>query len=694
MLFEDDFDNDITGWHCADASAFSHNSENGYLVLKASKDSKVVYNGEDFPLTVQAGLSDYIMRCDIKNSGPNFRFFFNIRNGYRGSFRDYGNGAFYGALYKESMQSTVFTGEILAAKKDTEYVKYIKDPVLPISVAVSAIGNKQVLYSGSEKIKEQNFTDFGSGSFAFTTTGSSGDVLIDNFKVYKPSFSAPTFVPVITDPVISGEVAENSVITAGGTYSHGGGVSEGTHTYYWYASDKYDGDYEFVSKSNSPDFTVTAEYVDKCIKCVIVPHDSQGTFGKPTQAAAVCKPSKPVAYVKGIKGTAISGNTLELEYDFYDNNPGDVEQNSKFNWYISAERDANYTEIPNETQKQLLLKDEYQGKYIKAEVIPVSSSEPFDGDAVLSEPVYMYNKPVASDVRINSMGNNIYLVSYKYESPDNAQEGSTKIEWYVNDSLIGTGASVSVSSSTIGILQVKVSPCIKDLPLYGNTVSAAYNIKPSSGGTGGGGGGGGSMMPTKPGNDTVEIIKIGEIPEETKIPKFNDLANHWALDYAEKVSDKGIMSGSDKGNFFPELTVSRAEFVTYLMKAIEKNTESYDGTFKDISADDWFAGYVQSALYAEVVSESENFNPYDSVTREQVCKMAVQALGIEVKDEYDLSMFNDSQNISDWAKPYVAAAVEAGIIQGVGNNEFAPDKTLDRGQTAALMAKILEYLED
>ena len=156
-------------------------------------------------------------------------------------------------------------------------------------------------------------------------------------------------------------------------------------------------------------------------------------------------------------------------------------------------------------------------------------------------------------------------IRHDFVSPDQIQEGNTVIEWYINGVLAAKGQSLDVSKISNASIMLKVTPYLKNPALPGETVTATTSISYSgSGSVSGGGSGRGSVSVAPGGSGIFDIIKI----DETRLPqreyKYANMKEHWACDYAEKATEMNIMSGSDQDNFFPELIVTRAEFVVYI----------------------------------------------------------------------------------------------------------------------------------
>ncbi|MHA7966740.1 InlB B-repeat-containing protein [Paenibacillus sp. CAU 1782] len=114
-------------------------------------------------------------------------------------------------------------------------------------------------------------------------------------------------------------------------------------------------------------------------------------------------------------------------------------------------------------------------------------------------------------------------------------------------------------------------------------------------------------------------------------PLFEDVApSVWFYDAVMYVNQNGLFNGTGKNIFSPDTTMSRAMFVTVLGRIAKVDASLYKtSAFTDVQPEAWYAPYVQ------------------------------------------------------WA-------VESGITNGTGNNEFSPDAPISREQMAALTLKYFE----
>lgn len=108
---------------------------------------------------------------------------------------------------------------------------------------------------------------------------------------------------------------------------------------------------------------------------------------------------------------------------------------------------------------------------------------------------------------------------------------------------------------------------------------------------------------------------------------FSDIAGHWAQKDIEFMAANGYVNGMGDGTFAPDTAVTRAQFATLLVKLLKLKDE---GTipFLDVPKDAWYYGFVARASAAGLIKgyNDEQFGPEDSITREQTAAMIARAL--------------------------------------------------------------------
>ncbi|MDR6881321.1 Ig-like domain-containing protein [Bacillus sp. 3255] len=120
---------------------------------------------------------------------------------------------------------------------------------------------------------------------------------------------------------------------------------------------------------------------------------------------------------------------------------------------------------------------------------------------------------------------------------------------------------------------------------------------------------------------------------------------------------------------------------------------SYEPAEMKDMASHWAASYVHRLAGMNVTAgyPDGSFRPEATVTRSEFAKMLATALGLEAASRD--TNFSDEADIPSWAKPHIAAAVQAGLIQGyveAGTTSFQGQLAVTRGEAAVMTARALQ----
>ena len=161
-----------------------------------------------------------------------------------------------------------------------------------------------------------------------------------------------------------------------------------------------------------------------------------------------------------------------------------------------------------------------------------------------------------------------------------------------------------------------------------NAVTELYNGNDSGGGTGGGSGngggstGGGGGKGSIGGSGSLSIpAGMGNVSTPVNKSDFIDCPpTHWAYTYIQKLRDKGVVSGYSTGEFYPERSVSREEFIKMFVSAVGLYNDKAECNFADVKNSDWHYKYVASAnSFGIIYGINENdFGVGMPITREDV----------------------------------------------------------------------------
>lgn len=196
--------------------------------------------------------------------------------------------------------------------------------------------------------------------------------------------------------------------------------------------------------------------------------------------------------------------------------------------------------------------------------------------------------------------------------------------------------------------------------------------------------------------------------ERLIVPKFRDLAQHWAKDSIERLYSLGILD-EQTPIFSPNTPLNRYQYTVGVLKAVDlrvadepKNTTkkiaAKKAIFKDLNAKDKDYLYIESGVEKGVISGmgTGEFRPADPITRVQAVSILIRALGMEGRAPspgYHTG-FRDDTTIPRWAKDSVYVATQLDLVYGDQNNNFNPNKPITRAEGSALIVRFLDFLEN
>lgn len=195
----------------------------------------------------------------------------------------------------------------------------------------------------------------------------------------------------------------------------------------------------------------------------------------------------------------------------------------------------------------------------------------------------------------------------------------------------------------------------------------------------------------------ASINEAGTYVAATIDRTYEDVAaEHWAYDAIKELSAKLIANGVSEQVFAPNREITRAEFMTLLVRTLNLRAgEGGSVYFNDVAAQAWYNSYVGAAYEAGIVQGAGegSFNPDAAITREEMAAMLLRAYRLTngpIAVEPEASTFADEESISKWAKESVAAAQQLQLLNGRGQNLFAPQANLTRAEAVKSIEALLE----
>lgn len=195
------------------------------------------------------------------------------------------------------------------------------------------------------------------------------------------------------------------------------------------------------------------------------------------------------------------------------------------------------------------------------------------------------------------------------------------------------------------------------------------------------------------GSDSNFIEEKPEIKAEVTV---NDIQNSWAENEILNVIENGWMIGTSEEHFSPKQPVTRAQAATILVRALKLPIEIYSvSSFTDVSVGFWARDEIETAKKFGLIQGIGNgqFAPKRPISREEMAVLLFRAMKIEATSKNDLSFYKDLSP-ERWSYHYVMSLSNKGIIQGFYDKTFRPEETLLREQMAVLMVRANPYFTE
>ena len=181
---------------------------------------------------------------------------------------------------------------------------------------------------------------------------------------------------------------------------------------------------------------------------------------------------------------------------------------------------------------------------------------------------------------------------------------------------------------------------------------------------------------------------------------FTDVAqDDWFYDAVLYANANALMQSATSTTFQPLGTLSRAMVVDALYRAQLEPPVTFEPVFNDVLADRWYSSAVIWAANLNIATgiSHDRFAPDEHITREQLATMLrryaeVEGYDMTVPATFELRIFLDSAQVSNWAYEGMRWAVYHGLIRGSGGR-LNPRSTATRAEYAVILQRLIDSFE-
>ena len=172
---------------------------------------------------------------------------------------------------------------------------------------------------------------------------------------------------------------------------------------------------------------------------------------------------------------------------------------------------------------------------------------------------------------------------------------------------------------------------------------------------------------------------------------FTDVARtRWSYNEILHAYKSGLINGLTTTTFGPQKNATRAQLATMLYRMAGTPAVTDSSSFTDLTQD-WYMDAIAWAQQNGIIDGLGNgkFGPNKNITREQLVTMLYRMHKTPAASG-TLDGFSDASAVSAWAKDAVQWAVECGILQG-SNGKIKPKGNATREQVAAFLVRYMAY---
>ena len=203
----------------------------------------------------------------------------------------------------------------------------------------------------------------------------------------------------------------------------------------------------------------------------------------------------------------------------------------------------------------------------------------------------------------------------------------------------------------------------------------------------------GSMYAKVYTDGTFDVQYVGEAD-------FTDITGHWGTPAINYMAARSIVNGVGEDKFDANGTVTKAQFITMLMRMLDITMPESTQTaqFADQAViPAWAAAHAFSAkaLGIGVADENNNFNPNELINRQEMFLLAYEmmdACGM-LPDVYTLNWidFTDWDSVDEKAADAIQNLAKLHLVNGNPDGTLNPNGTSTRAEAAQFLSNILKY---
>lgn len=192
-----------------------------------------------------------------------------------------------------------------------------------------------------------------------------------------------------------------------------------------------------------------------------------------------------------------------------------------------------------------------------------------------------------------------------------------------------------------------------------------------------------------PDTPTPSTPTVTSRPSSISRPNYDDVTRtDYYYNEITNAINKGYIDPETSRHFGSHDAINRGATAKLFYKLISNKTYIYKNTFEDVAENTKYAKEITWANdnNAMIGYDNGNFGPEDSLTREQFVLVLYRIYRDKNKAyDWDHSMLNEAEKVSSWARDAMCWAVAEGIIKGNENGELMAQEAMQKCDVAVII---------
>lgn len=160
--------------------------------------------------------------------------------------------------------------------------------------------------------------------------------------------------------------------------------------------------------------------------------------------------------------------------------------------------------------------------------------------------------------------------------------------------------------------------------------------------------------------------------------------------------ENGILKGDNHGKLNPSSNITRAEMAAILTRLLGAAEKSSLKAYTDVDPNAWYCEELAAAVAAGLFNgmSANTMAPNSPITREQALVVLSRTFGVVTEQHNLWQRFSDGSRISPYARDAVSAMSAAGACRGYEDNTMRPQNHITRAEVASLIYHLLSAIAD